>query len=122
MEMKTRLVSAAVVTTALLTSATFANPVSLSQQQEASVHQTISAMLRDPASAQFGPLVAVSQSSSQTLVCGTVNAKNGFGGYVGDTPFIGTLYDDGNFFVKELSGDPDKGANIVALCRQQGAL
>jgi hypothetical protein len=121
-KMKALLVSAAVITTALLTSPTFADPVSLSQQQEASVHQTVSAMLKDPASAQFGPLVAVSQSSSQILVCGTVNAKNGFGGYVGGTPFMGNLYDDGNFFVNAFGDDPASAGNIIALCRQQGAL
>lgn len=39
--------------------------------------------LRDPASAQYRNFVAYAIGQGETLVCGELNAKNGFGGYVG---------------------------------------
>lgn len=45
--------------------------------------------LRDPYSAVFAELVTVSlDGDSIAYLCGTVNAKNAFGGYSGVTPFI----------------------------------
>ena len=41
--------------------------------------------LRDPDSARFGEM---SISADGTLACGTVNAKNGMGGYTGDQTFM----------------------------------
>lgn len=62
----------------------------------------VQAQLKDPDSAQFRNLAA-----SEDVVCGEVNAKNAFGGYVGHTRFIyvGTSVmmeqpDDGGFFAK----------------------
>lgn len=46
----------------------------------------IEAKLKDPQSAQFESFV--SRLSGEPVVCGTVNAKNGFGGYAGKQPFI----------------------------------
>lgn len=43
--------------------------------------------LRDPASAQFGDRFAAAERNGVDAICGTVNAKNGFGGYVGTTVF-----------------------------------
>ena len=52
------------------------------------IHQEkIKARLRDPESARFTDVV-VSRRSGSPVVCGYVNAKNGFGGYVGKEPFI----------------------------------
>lgn len=45
--------------------------------------------LRDPSSAQFSGVI-VSRVSGLPVVCGLVNARNGFGGYVGARPFIFT--------------------------------
>ena len=52
----------------------------------------ISPRLKDPGSAQITDLIAYRTGAKLTL-CGMVNAKNGFGGYVGSTPFI--ISDDG---------------------------
>lgn len=49
--------------------------------------EKIKASLRDPDSVRFTDIV-VSRSSGAPVVCGYVNAKNGFGGYVGKEPFI----------------------------------
>lgn len=45
----------------------------------------VAARMRDPASVQFKD---VSVSTTGGRVCGSVNAKNGYGAYVGFTPFI----------------------------------
>ena len=42
--------------------------------------------MRDPTSAQFRNMMVFASGA----VCGEVNAKNGFGGYVGFDPFIVT--------------------------------
>lgn len=49
--------------------------------------QLIKKRLKDPDSAQFTD-VFVSRSSGRPVACGYVNAKNGFGGYVGRTRFM----------------------------------
>lgn len=49
----------------------------------------ITTMLRDPESAQFGDVFI----GKNDVVCGTVNARNGFGGYTGMQPFtVGSKY------------------------------
>jgi hypothetical protein len=55
---------------------------------EYSTRETVKSMLRDPASARFGTVVVVSKDGART-VCGSVNAKNGFGGYAGEQAFMG---------------------------------
>ena len=44
--------------------------------------------MRDPDSVKFGKLFEGRGSSGKQTICGEVNAKNGFGGYTGMTPFI----------------------------------
>jgi len=46
-------------------------------------------LLRDPESATFEELAVVSHGDTM-LACGYVNAKNGFGGYVGRQAFVGS--------------------------------
>ena len=49
--------------------------------------QNVEAKLKDPQSAQFQNLV-VSGKAGASIVCGEVNAKNGFGGYTGFKRFV----------------------------------
>jgi hypothetical protein len=57
--------------------------------------------LKDPSSADFGQVVMRSIGGGNSVACGTVNAKNGFGGYSGFKRFIYTherssvAFDDG---------------------------
>ena len=44
--------------------------------------------LKDPASAQFGRIFDGRGVVGMATVCREVNAKNGFGGYTGMTPFV----------------------------------
>jgi hypothetical protein len=57
------------------------------------VEAAVRPMLRDPQSAIFRDLSAtndrkIGKSPAGLVVCGYVNAKNGFGGYTGEKPFI----------------------------------
>lgn len=56
----------------------------------------VEAKLRDPGSAQFEAFV--SRISGEPVVCGTVNAKNAFGGYTGKQLYI---YADGQALLSE---------------------
>lgn len=48
----------------------------------------VRASLKDPGSAQFGPAKRYVAANQQSVVCGTVNAKNSFGGYIGVKRFV----------------------------------
>ena len=70
------------------------NPVSvtLTEKQKQVVRAGVTAGLKDPTSPRFGTsFVAAKGSSGSVVVCGFVNAKNSFGGYVGEAPFIGVI-------------------------------
>lgn len=59
-------------------------PIKLSTSQEQAVKAAVTYDLKDPASAQFRPMVAgVIEGGTSITVCGEVNARNSFGGYVG---------------------------------------
>ena len=68
-------------------------PYTLSQEDMAAVKAGVQGSLKDPNSALFGErMVAARANDFQFItVCGTVNAKNSFGGYTGNKPFMGRL-------------------------------
>lgn len=77
-----------------------------SQRSEARMiemaQKEIAYQLIDPSSASFRN---VRVSPNQVAVCGEINAKNSYGGYVGYRPFIFTrekkgIYGDGTYFVE----------------------
>ncbi len=54
-----------------------------------SAEQAVAEQLRDPSSAEFDPSdLRFADVATGVIVCGTVNAKNGFGGYIGKTNWI----------------------------------
>lgn len=63
-------------------------PVTLTPQQVEAVQAAFRRVLKDPESARFGGQVAGRDSKGVIWVCGTVNAKNSFGGYTGIKPYI----------------------------------
>lgn len=67
----------------------------LTRSQVANVESVVSSTLRDPGSAQFRNIRLVTANrkdgGAEQWVCGEVNGKNGFGGYVGFQPFVGDL-------------------------------
>ncbi len=51
--------------------------------------RAVKAQLKDPDSAEFGEVSTFRDADDDVRwVCGIVNAKNSFGGYVGATPFV----------------------------------
>ena len=68
--------------------------IKLSSSQFASVKKAVSAGMKDPDSARFGNYVAFRATEQNgtvfDVVCGYVNGKNSYGGYVGMTPYIST--------------------------------
>lgn len=55
--------------------------------REIMAEDVVKARLRDPESARFEH-VRTSRATGLPVVCGTVNAKNGFGGYGGPQPYL----------------------------------
>lgn len=82
----------ALVGVLLLTSSAVAQmPQPLTPEQQAAVEDGIREKLKDPDSARFKGAIKVPHEGDSFLVCGFVNSKNSFGGYVGFTPFHGLL-------------------------------
>ncbi|MUT22901.1 hypothetical protein GNX14_17100 [Mesorhizobium japonicum] len=94
----------------------------------AAIQRAVSLQLKDPDSAKFGPVKAVPFPGVQEgviLVCGLVNAKNGFGGYAGEAPFVGVLATyrqsgQAEFIVREIGGAETDSASIISYCKSQG--
>jgi len=85
----------------------------------------VSKRLKDPFSAVFGTMVAgrrVFQGQNQVVVCGVVNAKNGYGAYGGDQPFQGIMpAPAGPFQVVAMGEDsPNAAALVTGSCRLSG--
>jgi hypothetical protein len=67
--------------------------------------RAIARTLKDPNSAQFGDVFRGTGAPGHPIICGSVNAKNAYGGYVGLEPFfylptsdLAILLSDGNAF------------------------
>lgn len=58
---------------------------------ERDAEKRVASELRDPSSAQFRNVRVVDQVDGSQAVCGEVNAKNAYGGYVGFEPFVHVL-------------------------------
>jgi hypothetical protein len=71
-------------------------------------------ILKDPDSAKFADLFA--SRGSPRIICGLINAKNGYGGYTGMTPF--TYYADTDRVV--IAQGLSNGETIRALKTWQG--
>ncbi len=65
--------------------------VALDAKDIASIREGVRRSLRDPDSARFGAIFATQKPGQAMFVCGYVNARNGFGGYSGDMPFVGVM-------------------------------
>jgi hypothetical protein len=62
------------------------------------VAQAAANQMKDPNSAEFRNWHAF-ESQNGLIVCGEINAKNGFGGYVGFTHFVGHASPDGRLLM-----------------------
>ncbi|MER8522711.1 hypothetical protein NKH56_25560 [Mesorhizobium sp. M1076] len=100
----------------------------LNEIELAAIKRSVSLQLKDPDSVKFGPIKAVPYPGVQegvVLACGLVNAKNGFGGYAGETPFVGVLATyrqtaQAEFVLREIGGAETDSAAIISYCKSQG--
>ena len=58
-------------------------------------------------------------NSGAIYVCGTVNAKNSFGGYVGEEAYIGGI-EGAIFHVVDIAQDETAAASIPTFCARYG--
>lgn len=98
-------------------------PTALNKKQMEAVRAGVRDKLRDPESARFGSAVAGKDSKGFITVCGWVNAKNAYGGYTGDQPYMGLLAagPKGTFFAPiGVGGDDLEQQSTLMVCRRQG--
>ncbi|MBA5777101.1 hypothetical protein H2509_08160 [Stappia sp. F7233] len=94
-------------------------PYELSSAQISTIHAAVRGVLKDPESARFGEIVAASNSEGVVSACGWVNAKNSYGGYTGDKPFLGVLT-KGGFVPVSVGGTSNETAATLRVCARQG--
>lgn len=78
-------------------------------------------VLKDPDSAKFGAVGAAISTDGSVVVCGSVNAKNSFGGYGGQMPFVGHLSGE-RFDVEQIAETDDEAERIIVRCENLGAM
>ena len=81
-----------------------ATPVSISSSTISSVRSAVRKKMKDPSSVQFGQYKALKLTDNETksstiAVCGKYNAKNSYGGYVGESMFLAEQNNDGSWSV-----------------------
>jgi hypothetical protein len=59
----------------------------LTPEQDQAAKTAVIALLKDPESARFSGVAGVGDPAGTYSVCGSVNAKNSYGGYVGSVLF-----------------------------------
>lgn len=97
----------------------------LSDMEKNAIMKGVRARLKDPASAIFGGVVAKREASGFVYVCGSINAKNSYGGYTGDQPYSGMLAGEGPkafFAVLGIGGLENESEGILQVCREKGLL
>lgn len=101
-------------------------PAYLSDSETDAVKAGVRSALKDPNSANFGPIGAARyvRDDKSLLVCGWVNARNSYGGYTGMEPFMGVLgpaRGGGQEFAPQLVGGREaERRTALQLCARQG--
>lgn len=94
------------------------NPVNLTPAQVQAVYAGVRRVLKDPDSAKFGPVIASQAGREMIHVCGTVNARNSYGGYTGPKPFIGAFTEPGRFGVAGMGGTDAETYAVREVCHR----
>lgn len=94
-------------------------PKELTAAQVTAVQNGVRGALKDPESARFGSIVAGTNSKGTIISCGWVNAKNSFGGYTGEKPFMGVLT-SGGFAPVAVGGDRNEVEVTMRMCARGG--
>lgn len=99
-------------------------PVDLSPAEQSAAQSALARSLRDPASAQFRDVVGYALPDGGRIVCGELNARNGFGGYGGFAPFyvrmrgtevIRQYFDDSTGYGPALIGCTRAAEGLIAV-------
>ena len=81
--------------------------------------------MKDPRTVQFGTMEAVRNNRGTVTVCGEVQGRNANGGYASMTHYVGVMMGTTarpEFVVVGIAGSPRERAEVLALCRESGAL
>jgi len=100
-------------------------PVTLTVAQKVAVEAAVRSSMKDPDSARFGGFVAGKSKDGTITVCGWVNAKNSFGGYVGKMPFMGSVTAGAApkfAYAEWWTGASDDGKSSMQTCAAHGLL
>lgn len=98
-------------------------PIELSPSDIIAVKAGVAKSLKDPDSARFGTIRAARAADGTTHVCGFVNARNSFGGFAGESPFIGILTTSlpiKIFLPAQISSGHVEAESALELCRNYG--
>ena len=89
--------------------------IKLTDSQIEIVQQGVRDSLKDPSSAIFDKEYYAFHTKGNIIVCGTVNARNSFGGYTGDKAFAGLMLPDVIFGPFDTEGIP---LSAKELCKE----
>ena len=100
-------------------------PVKLTEADITAVKDGVRKSLKDPESASFGAMKAGSGdgTTAAVTVCGYVNAKNNFGGYIGEQLFVGVITRSGpkkSFHVIGMGGTETSSLTAKVVCEAVG--
>lgn len=125
--MKAKFISALIVGLVATTSAASAHATEAARPatkaEVAAMTQQLKERLKDPGSVQLRNVKAIKTPDAGTQICGEVNAKNSFGGYVGFAAFIGSVFylDTKKFVMPMIVGIDDADGTVVRdMCREKG--
>jgi hypothetical protein len=100
-------------------------PVKLTDADITAIKDGVRKSLKDPESASFGAMKAGSGdgTTAAVTVCGYVNAKSSFGGYIGEQLFVGVITRSGpkkGFHVIGMGGTETSSLTAKAVCGAVG--
>lgn len=93
-------------------------PIKISSSDIAAVQASVKYDLKDAPSAQFREIRAARSDNGKVAICGSVNSKNSYGGYVGFSPFLASMQD--GKVEKVLVETTDNIFGIGKYCNQAG--
>jgi hypothetical protein len=99
-------------------------PYSLTTSESKAVETGVRSVLKDPTSPLFGSMTGRMSDAGVVTVCGLVNAKNSYGGYTGDQPYIGIIGGNGTdkpgFVVAAMGGSETDTKVVQIMCSKFG--
>lgn len=96
----------------------------LTASDRKAVEDGVKTQLKDPTSPLFGSMMGRATPEGSVIVCGQVNAKNSYGGYTGNKPFIGMLVQQGKreavFAPTGMGGSDIENTSTGMMCAKYG--